>query len=1100
LNGNRIKSIDIFGNITNYEYDEFNRLVKTTYPNVLRYDGSQSESIEELYYDGLNHLTSKIDSNGHTIQVSYTARDKPCSIIHPDGSEELHIYSIQGQLVKSILPNKTYIFYEYDYKNRVIAKKNYSSEGTLISEQYWFYNAFQLLKEIDCNGTISEYFYDYSGKLIKGLKGESETLFIYDALGRQKEICEKFSECNYRRTINKYDQLNRVVEERIEDNHGNLFSQKNYQYDAKGNITNTFIKSLDGVIRKTIEYDNNNLPKRIFHPNGEITHFYRDYHYRNSQGNTVRYEEETDPLGNTIARTFDERGKIAIEEFRTSIGSVSRKISNKYDGVGNLISRTEHNLGENDTNIETFFEYNARNLETAIIEAVGTPEEKITRKEFNSIGKISKIKKPDGSEICYQYDAIGRLTDEVDSTGYFHYNYSYDGNNNILSVLNVISNSLTTREYDVQNNVTKEILENGFELNYEYDFLGRCQKIVLPDGSNISCQYDARNLIKLTRETSKTRYQFQYDYDVSGKIKKILLPFGNDKVGYVYDDALRLIDIHSPYFSQHIPKTGYDACNRLVKYENADTLGNLNYEYAYDSLNQLICEDGIAHHTYKYDARFNRIKEDEINYENNALNQLLSQGQKRYAYDLNGNRKSTSSDQLYIECKFDTLDRLIEVIDNDKKIKFEYDAFHRRMSKQVLLKTEQCWNEVHYEKYIYVTDFEIGSTDQYGNIKQLKVIGPGQLKNSAALELIDKVYIPIHDHRGSVMTLVNADDGTVTETYRYSAFGEEQIFNSNGVEVNCSINPWRFSGKRVDEETGWSYFGRRYYDPEVGRWIGPDPIWFEDGTNLYSYVQNSPIVFIDPNGLSQLNCTNISAYIPSYETIAEFIVNCVLYVGKALCLQRHHWESYRSKEIIIEGKQYPGIHISCGFGVFVTEDEARKHAEKISNDWGGAEVKLYHNASHGPLDCIEYLLNIAGFNTDPVRNLSTGLKEDIDKADPNDVFYHYSHSQGCVIARNALRDMGPDYCKRVGAIALCPGGYIDEDICMSVDHFASNMDLVPWLDFPGRFRNSHTTKILSRHPEAKWFDHEFTSPTFGETLKNIAETIMEKHGINYENL
>jgi len=61
-------------------------------------------------------------------------------------------------------------------------------------------------------------------------------------------------------------------------------------------------------------------------------------------------------------------------------------------------------------------------------------------------------------------------------------------------------------------------------------------------------------------------------------------------------------------------------------------------------------------------------------------------------------------------------------------------------------------------------------------------------------------------------------------------------------------NPWKFSSKRLDDETGFSFFGRRYYAPDIGRWITPDPAGFADGPNLYAYVHNQPLAYIDPDG------------------------------------------------------------------------------------------------------------------------------------------------------------------------------------------------------------------------------------------------------------
>jgi RHS repeat-associated protein len=63
------------------------------------------------------------------------------------------------------------------------------------------------------------------------------------------------------------------------------------------------------------------------------------------------------------------------------------------------------------------------------------------------------------------------------------------------------------------------------------------------------------------------------------------------------------------------------------------------------------------------------------------------------------------------------------------------------------------------------------------------------------------------------------------------------------------INPTGFNlftGKMLTEETGLVYFGARWYDPEIGRWITPDPS--EDGENWYGYCNNNPVNYVDPDG------------------------------------------------------------------------------------------------------------------------------------------------------------------------------------------------------------------------------------------------------------
>jgi YD repeat-containing protein len=278
-------------------------------------------------------------------------------------------------------------------------------------------------------------------------------------------------------------------------------------------------------------------------------------------------------------------------------------------------------------------------------------------------------------------------------------------------------------------------------------------------------------------------------------------------VDYQYDPLQRLVSTIAPQW-QEIAKY-YDPAGNLLERQVADIQGTLDYHYTYDDLYQLTSETGFQPQTYQNDSLYNRISKNQQSYALNPLNQLLSETDRIYNYDANGNLVRMMNEEQITVYRYDALDRLIEVQQDDDLTRYRYDSFHRRVSKKRGDLTLF---------YIYQHDHEIGSANQ-NSILELRLLGVGQgaeIGAAVAIELQKQPYIPIHDRCGNVVTLLNFS-GKVVANYRYTAFGEEQ-------GSSISLNPWRFASKRFDPETGFIYFGRRYYLPSIGRWLTPDPL------------------------------------------------------------------------------------------------------------------------------------------------------------------------------------------------------------------------------------------------------------------------------------
>ena len=103
---------------------------------------------------------------------------------------------------------------------------------------------------------------------------------------------------------------------------------------------------------------------------------------------------------------------------------------------------------------------------------------------------------------------------------------------------------------------------------------------------------------------------------------------------------------------------------------------------------------------------------------------------------------------------------------------------------------------------------------------------------------------------GSV-SAVTDNNGSIVETYEYDVFGLATIKDASGNTLLSSAigNTILYTGRRWDSESELYYYRARYYDPAIGKFLQRDPIGFMAGPNLYAYVSNNSVNYIDPLGL-----------------------------------------------------------------------------------------------------------------------------------------------------------------------------------------------------------------------------------------------------------
>jgi len=291
-----------------------------------------------------------------------------------------------------------------------------------------------------------------------------------------------------------------------------------------------------------------------------------------------------------------------------------------------------------------------------------------------------------------------------------------------------------------------------------------------------------------------------------------------------------------------------DASGQITRRSEAVGGFSAVYDYLYDENGRLlkVLKDNVPVEEYAYDENGTRIFEMNTlrnipakSYEYSHEDHLLKAGDWVYQYDVDGflTSKTNSTNQTNkIQYFYSSRGELLTVLLPDgKRIDYVCDPLGRRIAKKV--------NGVVVEKYLWQGLTRLLAVYDSGNILRQRFEYADE-RMPVAMKMGSATYYLSYDQVGS-LRLVADGSGNVVKRISYDSFGN--ILE----DTNPSFTmPFGFAGGLHDRDTGLVRFGYRDYDPEVGRWTAKDPIGFAGGdTDLYGYVLNNPVNWVDPEAL-----------------------------------------------------------------------------------------------------------------------------------------------------------------------------------------------------------------------------------------------------------
>lgn len=868
-NDNRISATDKNNHTTAFEYDVQNRLIKTT---------DAIGNMTTMTYDGVGNRLTETDANGHTTTYQYDALNRMVRKTDAETNITQMLYDMVGGcpectgptrgsslITKQIDAEGKVTYFKYDGLDRLIIQNRKQTDTADVIDsddavtRYSYDAQSNRLTMTEPNGNTVNTTYDALNRPVKLVNAAGDTtVTTYDQNSNVKTVTAP----NLNVTTYTYDALDRLT--RVDDSVGLVAT---YTYDAVGNSLTQKDGNGNGT---TNTYDTIYRITDVTDALGKNTHY--DY---DAVGNLLKL---TDREGNATTYVYDDINR------RTQMTDAQPFVTTyEYDGVGNLTKINAFNDTEDPVDPPQVTSYDYDNINRLIKETYADTRTRTFT--YDRVGNLKTRTDQKGQVTSYSYSDLYFLTQRDYPTSADD-NMSYDLSGRLLTAER--GGWLVTYIYDGANRVTTTV-QNGKTLNYTYNIPGRTRTVTYPGGRSITEATDARSRLDKIDDAISPPPIVQYSYDL-----------GNRVVSRVYRN-------------QTAARYGYNANNWITSLNHVkadltliagfthafDNEGNKHFEnkltdtagsdtrseaYQYDKIYRLIdykvgtlagstvpvpttqtqyTLDGVGNWNVKTKDAIPEIRT------HNAVNEITAINGAPVVSDFNGN---TSEDTLY-NYTYDEENRLTAVTrKSDSKLvgQYQYDVLSRRVKK---IADPTLGPPTFTETRYFYDDARIVEEQSAGGATQATYVYGNYLDEILTMDRAGTFYYH-QNSLWSVEAITNAA-GMVVERYAYDAYGLPAIFNGAGAAVapnpwgtphSAIGNPWMFTGRQLDEETGIYFYRARYYNPVKGRFLQRDVLGYVDGINLYAYARSNPVRFLDSTGA---NTDEKSLDEKSIEEIAE---------------------------------------------------------------------------------------------------------------------------------------------------------------------------------------------------------------------------------------